>query len=203
MYKNVDDSFLFSHSSPLRFRPHPSGMARHSGGRGLEAHEAVSRGWRLLLGPGGVLHRSWLWRLFSRSWFFHKGECSHHWPPTTTPVFGQCGPVPECQVSSVTCDTWHVMTPGGGHVVQGGVGRCPLLRGAYLRSCGCSRWTNQVGNLPSNVRQWDFGIKLRIRINHSLSQQRRTIYDYDYEIRPALNAWFQLWTVCANCAILM
>ena len=26
-----------------------------------------------------------------------EGECSHHWPPTTTPVFGQCGAAPECQ----------------------------------------------------------------------------------------------------------
>ena len=52
------------------------------------------------------------------------------------------------------------MTPGGGHVVQGGVGRCPVLRGAHMRPCGCSRWTDQVGNMPSNVRQWDFGIKV-------------------------------------------
>ena len=27
-----------------------------------------------------------------------SGLCSHHWPPTTTPLFGECGPVPECQV---------------------------------------------------------------------------------------------------------
>lgn len=27
-------------------------------------------------------------------------ECNHHWPPTTTPVFGVCGEVPECQVTS-------------------------------------------------------------------------------------------------------
>ena len=83
----------------------------------------------------------------------------------------------------------HVMNPGGGHVVQGGVGRCPVLRGAHMRSCGCSRWTDQVGNMPSYVRQWDCGIKLHVFcIIHSLSQQRHTIYDYDYEIRPALNA---------------
>ena len=25
-------------------------------------------------------------------------ECHHHWPPTTTPVFGVCGDVPDCQV---------------------------------------------------------------------------------------------------------
>ena len=27
-----------------------------------------------------------------------SGLCSHHWPPTTTPLFGECGPIPECQV---------------------------------------------------------------------------------------------------------
>ena len=40
-----------------------------------------------------------IWILPCQSLSYHGGECSHHWPPTTTPVFGQCGPVPECQVS--------------------------------------------------------------------------------------------------------
>ena len=30
-----------------------------------------------------------------------SGVCSHHWPPTTTPVFGTCGPVPDCQVKQL------------------------------------------------------------------------------------------------------
>ena len=36
-----------------------------------------------------------------------SGVCSHHWPPTTTPVFGVCGEVPECQALDMWCkDEW-------------------------------------------------------------------------------------------------
>merc|ERR1739838_851485 len=37
------------------------------------------------------------------------GECSHYWPPTTTPVFGSCGPVPDCQAENNWCkQDWDV-----------------------------------------------------------------------------------------------
>ena len=35
------------------------------------------------------------------------GVCSHHWPPTTTPVFGVCGSEAPCQQETVWCrDGW-------------------------------------------------------------------------------------------------
>ena len=39
---------------------------------------------------------------------FSDGECcaefcSHHWPPTTTPVFGECGLPASCQGEGVWC----------------------------------------------------------------------------------------------------
>ena len=31
------------------------------------------------------------------------GTCSHHWPPTTTPLFGECGEVGPCQPTTAWC----------------------------------------------------------------------------------------------------
>ena len=63
-----------------------------------------------------------------------------------------------------------------------------------MRPCGCSRGTDHVGNMPSNVKQWDSEIKLHVFlflfcIIHSLSHRDTPfMMRGDYEIRPALNA---------------
>merc|ERR1712241_863175 len=32
-----------------------------------------------------------------------SGLCSRHWPPTTTPIFGVCGEISDCQAESEWC----------------------------------------------------------------------------------------------------
>ena len=143
------------------------------------------------------------WLLSCQSWPYHAGECSHHWPPTTTPVFGECGPVPECQVRHMRLVSAHIWWSCD-------QGRDMWCKEEWGDAQCCEGLTCVPVDVDEGMTEWGMCLvvwrktmKLWNKTMYSASfigyHNRDTPFMMrgDYEIRPALNAWFQLWTTCA------